>query len=107
MALSGPRSIDRIGLGCVYTACIETMPVRLASSTTRVMVLVLYAPKKSVPSLEGSPQPTQNAVPVGAMVGVNHASGIVGLGPSWLVFAGGGGGDEQVSCGPIRSWRPR
>src|SRR2546430_6798764 len=100
MALSGPRSIDRIGFGCVCTACIETMPVRFESSTTRVIVFVLNAPKSSVPSLDGRPHPTQKASPVGAMVGVNQASGITGFGPSWFVFAGGGGGDEQVSCGP-------
>src|SRR2546422_6587661 len=106
MALSGPRSIERIGRGCVYTTPIEAMPVRLASRTTLVIWLVLYAPKKRVPSLEGSAHPTQNASPVGAMVGVNHASGITGLGPSWLVFAGGGGGVAHVSCGPHPKFAP-
>src|SRR5919198_24219 len=98
--LSGPRSTERIGRGCVYTTCIEAMPVRLASRVTLVIWLVLKVAKNIAPSAEAMPHPTQNAAPVGAVGGVNHASGITGLGPSWLVLAGGGGGVEHVSCDP-------
>src|SRR6266498_1801048 len=100
MALSGPLSIERIGRGCVYTIPIDAIPVRLASRTTRIICLVLYVAKNRFPSLEGMPHPTQNAAPVGAVGGVNHASGMTGFGPSWLVLAGGAGGVAHVACDP-------
>ena len=62
---------------------------------------VLKVPKKSAPSLvEPSPQPEQNAAPVGAIWGVYHRLGRIGLGPSWFVFFGGAGGVEQVPDAP-------
>ena len=62
--------------------------------TTRLMSSSLYEPKNRVPSLCVSPQPTQNAAPTGAIVGVNQSFGSTGLGPSWFVFCGGEGGVE-------------
>src|SRR5438876_11479 len=64
------------------------MVVRFAFSVPLRISWVLYVPKNSCPSLPApSPQPEQNATPVGAIVGVYQRLGMIGLGPSWCVFA--------------------
>src|SRR2546428_14081422 len=65
----------------------------------------LYAPK--IRSLRdcGRSEPVKNAAFVGAIVGVHHAIGITGLGPSWFVLWGDGGGGH-VADGPHPWWVP-
>src|SRR5204863_4700087 len=66
---------------------------------------LLLLPKNIVPSLTvPSPHPWQNSVPTGVTVGVNHARGRIGFGPSWFVFCGAW--PEHVSCGPQPKFPP-
>src|SRR3954471_7423777 len=89
----GPVSSDRTGCGCWYAIVWLATPLRLAPSVTSWIVPVLKLPKKRSP-LRASPRPhaSQNATPVGAIVGVYHSLGRIGSFPSRFVFRGGFGG---------------
>src|SRR5438105_7066138 len=80
-------------------------PSRVDVSRTRRTSPVLYAPKKSFPLLAlPRPHSVQNAIPVGAMVGVYQRLGRLGFGP--LLFVSYGDVPLQLSFGPHPSLRP-
>src|SRR5436190_23390925 len=60
----------------------------------------LYAPNIRWFRDCGNRDPVKNAAFVGAIVRAHQSIGSTGLGPSWFVFAGGGGGVVHVSEGP-------
>src|SRR3954454_24998917 len=87
------------------TTDIEATPLRSAVSLISRISPVLFAPKNNAPSASAMPQLSQNARPVGAIVGVNQRSGMIrGSGPSWFVLSGAL--PEQVSCGPHAWFSP-
>ena len=73
--------------------------MRSGVSLARRIVPVLKSPKKSWPWLE-SPHRRQKAAPVIPCEAAKKSFGCTGLGPSWLVLRGAGGGELQVADGP-------
>src|SRR2546427_9908309 len=97
---SRPISTSRIPDGAVKRMLSPTTVVPSAERTRSRSRASLYAPNIRSFRECGRREPGENAAFVGAIVGVHQSSGMKGLGPSWFVLPGAGGGVEHVAAGP-------
>src|SRR3989442_4524128 len=96
---SRPISTSRIPDGAVKRMPSLTTVIPSAERTRSRSRASLYAPNIRSFRDCGNKEPVKNAAFVGAIVGVHQSRGMTGLGPSWFVLPGAGGGVEHVAAG--------